>query len=539
MTTAHVPPSPIVEGRRARLSLPKLPALARAHVLCAQVLLLSVCAWQVYAYVAIALRRMAYPFELEWMEGGILGHVYQVLQGESVYGKPSLDFTAYIYNPLYYYVGALSCRVFGTGLFALRFVSFVASVGCFLLVYAIVQRDTRSRLLGVFGATLFLATFQLSGAWFDIARVDSLSLFFTLAAIATAGSTRLWVLAVSGGLCALAFLTKQSACFVGPALFLQAALARKWRGALALGGAFAVVAGAATLVLQATSDGWYTYYAFELPMAHSIGRNQHLIKGFWSLELLAPLPIAATLGLVALLGARSLATAPAETASHEQGRAPGAWFLSTVAVILVLSAWATRLHMGSAENDIMPAHAALALLSGRGLSQLLDGTGKTSRTWIVVCGVAMLQLVLLGYEPGKHLPAKGESRAGEALVEKIRTLSGEVLVINHPHLNLLAGKKPHAHLMALVDIEFATRDVRGARAELRKDIERALRDHRFGHVIVDDPGFSFWGNALRSAYTVTERRLIPSDTVLWPKTGMSTRPKLVYSKKAPAPSTSP
>jgi 4-amino-4-deoxy-L-arabinose transferase-like glycosyltransferase len=328
------------------------------------VLLLSVCAWLVYAYVAIAVRRMAYPFD--------------------------------------YYVGALSCRALGTGLFALRLVSFVASVGCFLLVYAIVQRDTRSRLLGVFGAALFLATFQLSGAWFDIARVDSLALFFTLAAIATAGSTRLWALALSGGLCALAFLTKQSACLVGPALFLQAALARKWHGAFALGGAFAVVAGAAALVLQATSDGWYTYYTFELPLAHSMGRNEHLIKGFWSLELLAPLPIAATLGLVALLGARSLAAAPAETASRERTPAPDTWFLSAVAVILVLSAWATRLHMGSAENDLMPAHAALALLSGRGLSQLLDSTSKTSRTWIVVCGVAILQLVLLAYEPDKQ-----------------------------------------------------------------------------------------------------------------------------------------
>ena len=117
----------------------------------------------------------------------------------------------YAGRPLYYYVGALSCRVFGTGLFALRLVSFVSSLGCFGVLYAIVQRDTGSRLLGIFGLSLFAATFELSGAWFDIARVDSLALLLAFAGcfaslhwsfgIADRGHGHLWpqILATSVG----------------------------------------------------------------------------------------------------------------------------------------------------------------------------------------------------------------------------------------------------------------------------------------------------------------------------------------------------
>ena len=61
--------------------------------------------------------RARYPFELEWMEGGVLDHVRVVLSGQPLYRAPSVEFTPFIYTPFYYAVCAALARVFGVGFF--------------------------------------------------------------------------------------------------------------------------------------------------------------------------------------------------------------------------------------------------------------------------------------------------------------------------------------------------------------------------------------------------------------------------------------
>src|SRR5437899_11890330 len=80
------------------------------------------------AYVTIALTRMRFPFELEWMEGGVLDHVRRILAGQPLYVAPSLRFTPFIYPPLYFELGAVVCRVLGPGFAQLRLLSFLASL---------------------------------------------------------------------------------------------------------------------------------------------------------------------------------------------------------------------------------------------------------------------------------------------------------------------------------------------------------------------------------------------------------------------------
>jgi hypothetical protein len=130
----------------------------------------------VYLYVAAA--RIAYPYEIEWMEGGSLEHVERILTGRPIYVKPSLDFIPYIYTPAYYYVAAAVSQITGIGFTPLRLVSFLASLVCFTLVFEFVRREGGSASCGVISAGLFAATFRLGGAWFDVARVDSLFMLF-------------------------------------------------------------------------------------------------------------------------------------------------------------------------------------------------------------------------------------------------------------------------------------------------------------------------------------------------------------------------
>lgn len=46
--------------------------------------------------------RLSYPFDIEWMEGGVITHAKRLLDGQPLYAKPSADFIAYIYQPLFY-----------------------------------------------------------------------------------------------------------------------------------------------------------------------------------------------------------------------------------------------------------------------------------------------------------------------------------------------------------------------------------------------------------------------------------------------------
>ena len=45
--------------------------------------------------------RIAYPYDLEWMEGGMLHHALRIQTGHGIYNAPSIDFIPYLYTPLY------------------------------------------------------------------------------------------------------------------------------------------------------------------------------------------------------------------------------------------------------------------------------------------------------------------------------------------------------------------------------------------------------------------------------------------------------
>src|SRR5262249_60052570 len=115
----------------------------------------------------------------------------------------------------------------GLGFFALRLVSFLAALGCLAALFVIARRETGSALGGLLAAGLFAATYRLSGAWLDIARVDSLFLFLLLTAIALAqGGDE--AEQIAGGVClALAFIAKQSAIAALPVMLVWLLPARR------------------------------------------------------------------------------------------------------------------------------------------------------------------------------------------------------------------------------------------------------------------------------------------------------------------------
>src|SRR5262245_51784407 len=157
--------------------------------------------WYLGAYAWIVWNRVRYPFDLEWMEGGMVDHVRFLMSHGNIYVPPSLEFVPYVYNPFYYVVAAAVSLFTGVGYVALRLVSIAGSLACIGIIALIVSWETRRRELGILASGLFAATYAVGGGWFDIARVDSLHFAFCLGAIALVRFAKRHAHLVAAGVC--------------------------------------------------------------------------------------------------------------------------------------------------------------------------------------------------------------------------------------------------------------------------------------------------------------------------------------------------
>jgi hypothetical protein len=82
------------------------------------------------SYLYVALARLTYPYELQWMEGKSLVQLWRLLGGQVLYVRPTLSYVPMIYQPLYFYLARLVAEIAGSGFVSLRLVSILASVGC-------------------------------------------------------------------------------------------------------------------------------------------------------------------------------------------------------------------------------------------------------------------------------------------------------------------------------------------------------------------------------------------------------------------------
>ena len=244
----------------------------------------------IFLYVATV--RLAYRYELEWLEGVMVSSVGRLLSGDGIYVRPSMGFVPFLYTPLYYYVSAAVAWVAGVSFLPLRIVSVAATAGTAWAILAIVRRDSGSTLAGIVGAAVFLGTYEVSGAWFDLARVDMLfvALLFVAVLLLRRSESLLCLVGASIAMAACYF-TKQTALGVFVPLFLWMAVRHRIRGIVAAALTVLLVA-AGVLLLHLMTDGWHTYYTFRIPAALRNSLMLEKLELFFIDDLLAPLPIA-------------------------------------------------------------------------------------------------------------------------------------------------------------------------------------------------------------------------------------------------------
>ncbi len=235
-------------------------------------------AWVIGDVLRTFLARRAHPFDLEWMEGGVLAHAWRVAHGLPIYTEPGPDWIPMIYPPGYATLLAALSPVFGLGPALGRTVSALGTLAAAAALPWAASRLRGQAWAGWVGAATFLGCYPHGGAFFDLVRPDGLA----MGALAWAT-----VLALdpdprrqrgAGLLLAVAFALKHHAAAFGPALAVGALAAHGGRLGLREGlraglrvGLWALVpAGLLTAWMQLVTEGRFTVWLLDVPQSHPV-----------------------------------------------------------------------------------------------------------------------------------------------------------------------------------------------------------------------------------------------------------------------------
>ncbi len=414
--------------------------------------------------------RYPYPYDLEWMEGGVLHGAHRVAAGDGLYAAPSVDYVPFLYTPLYpgllAALGGLTELSYQLG----RAISIASLVGLGLIVLAqgkaaLPGRPAAGLTGAVLGLGLFAAAYPFTGGWYDLVRADTLALLLITGGLyGVMRWGRLghgpWAharVALAAALLALSFFAKQTGV-IYVAAAVPIVLVLDWRRAPTFIITAGVIGLGGTWLLQRATGGWFWFYIRDLHQAHDWN-----IDRFWrSFELIllhargATIVLALGLGVVALCAVlrRQVPTA---------ARALLAWtYLYAVSTLVGAIGWGTQY---AHYNAYMPAllHGAIAV----GLTvpavlacgELILAGGRAPRRdptatifAVAVSLVLGIQLYDSRWSPRPFVPTARDRAAGDELIALIRDLPGEVWVPSHPWYGHLAGKPMYVHRMGVKDV---------------------------------------------------------------------------------------
>jgi hypothetical protein len=470
-------------------------------------LLLAVPAlWQIATLVWAVTHRIGYPYDLEWMEGGMLHHAQRISDGAGIYGPPSIDFIPYLYTPLYPGLLAVLGNVFGLSFALGRAVSALSLVGiAIVVVFAIAgparraarpgADDRLAAWLGVVTALgLFAAGYPWTGGWYDLVRNDSLFLFLvTVGLHATVRWARAgdgWGgqgrIAAAAAILALSFFAKQTGIlYVGGGFAIVVVM--NWRRAAI----FAVTAGAiglgGTWALNRATSGWFWIWIHDVHQSHDFNMPR-----FWrSIRfLLGHFPLATTAIVLGLLVVAACAITRRKVPAAARPLLVWApiWALSiVVGAIGYGTQWAVF-------NAYMPAllHGGIAcgcaLVAVAACARVLMPTDLARRRFALVAPLVVIALApaidlwRARWHASDFIPSEADRAAGDELVQRIAAIDGDVWVTFDPWMAHLAGKRMFVHRMGVGDVTVGKRPLPVA------GLDESLRDHRFAAIVLDDHG---------------------------------------------------
>jgi len=404
-------------------------------------ILASTCFVLMFFYTV--LQRISYPLDIELIEGSLVNHTLRLMQGEPLYIKPSFEFTPNLYTPLYYYVSAAVSFVIGVGFLSLRLVSLLATMATVILIVLFVYRESKSSVAAYTAAGLYLATYAASGGWMDLARVDSFYVALLLIAVYWMRySTDSKGLMISAIFFVLAFYAKQSALIAAAPLAAYSILFpldNKSR--------FLWLFLFATLLLFSLgiadwlTERWFTYYTFVMPFGHP--NNSQNTAEFWRHDLIIVMPMA-TMCAVLLIMSQLV-----------NKKIKDAVFFFTFLFAMALTSYLTRINKGGYYNNLMPVYAALVIVFGIVLGNVIRDVHASRVALTAALLASLFQFWLLGYDPDSYIPKQEDWVESDRLIKDFRAINGNVYAMNFGFLGYISNKKNFSHNTAFDDIKLS------------------------------------------------------------------------------------
>ncbi len=478
---------------------------------------LALAAWFVALLLYVFARRFAYPYDLEWMEGGMLGHALRLAQGQPIYAPPSVDFIPYLYTPGYPAALFVLGKLFGLGYKLGRFVSLLGFFTVVVLGYIYARREGGSRAAAACAIAIIFGAFVPTGTFYDLARPDSLFM-----GLVTAGLMIGWWKrrSYAGGVVAAlilvaAFFVKQTSAPFMVALGLALLLTTP-RVAVVYGLTLAVVGLPSLWLANHASDGWFWTYVSVLHRKHDFFPARAFLG--------TPGRLALILGPAILLVPWALA----------RRRTPGLVYATFIGLGGIGAACVSFGTQWAFTNAFMPGVMLPAIAIGVAAGRLLDDTRdppprrRPAAVYLLLAcsiltapgGLLPLAAKVLppswqldalqkptGYDPRIFIPTARDRTAGDALIARLRATNGEVLIPFHPFYAHLAGKRAYLHRMGVLDIWRAGMGAPGG-------LGAALDAHKFALVVMDDKidgNWQMWPHLLsdyRIAGTIAGPRVV-------------------------------
>ncbi len=509
--------------------------------------------YQIFLLLWAIAGRFAYPYDLEWMEGGVLHGSHRIAEGDGLYPPPSVDFIPFLYTPLYPGLVAVLGSIFGLSYQLGRAISVLALCGIAWTVIA--QGLTASpahRPAGLAGALiglgLFAAGYPFVEGWYDIVRGDTLFLLMVTTSVyaltrwarADEGPWAQVRIAAIGAILGLSFFCKQTGVMyvlaAGPII-----LAYNWRRVPALVGGAAFVGLGGSWLMQRTTGGWFWTYVYEIHQAHDWNKDR-----FWkSFDLILLHFRGATMIIVVALCV-VVACAVLRRKLPQPARAFLLWtYMYAVSTLVGALGWGTEfahfnaympalLHGGIAAGMAIPTVLACAtelLRADIPLPNTEPDTRRIAATWAAAALCAMVigrDLVDTRWNPRAFIPTARDRQAGDELIATLRALPGEVWVPSHPWYAHLAGKRMYVHRMGVKDVTVRKpRPIRG--------LDRAIAEKRFDAIVLDNRDLHLELSAITTHYRpddlvprnarprlFTGAKIVPD--AIWVPAGAAARP---------------
>lgn len=475
------------------------------------------------AYFFTALPRIAYPYDLDFIENGMLMQSLRHAEGQPVFIAPSGEFAPNVYMPLYSWLGGLLFQLTGPGYAPLRTLSFAATIVTTGLIFYITYRESQKRWVALACAGLYLGGYRLSGFWYELIRVDSLYVMLVLTAFILAiysGHKPRGVLAAASIL-ALAFFTKQTAVVLAVMLlphFSRYGL-HLGRYGLYVGRhaplfaiSFTVLAIGPYGLLNWLTEGWLYFHTFGIATSEKI-LVERILHYLFS-EIFGVMGMLSTV----MTGALVLAVRRTSLFGFLQAQP---WFYGVAAGILVSGLG--RAPEGGNLNNLMLVYALLCLAPSL-LAREIWRERSSAPRWAeaALTGAIVLQLALGAYNPLRYIPTPTMRAQGSELIAHLRAEPGPVLVLMHPYYAVLAGKEPATQIIHL----WYFYQFRGL--ELPEDLASRIRNRYYAAIYSDESLFETepaFAKFFRAYYPNTEP--VPESAAPLTLSGWPTQPTLI------------